>query len=168
MQVSALQSIKIFGLWDQPRKIVTWDDLKSLELSWRVLRTDYKFSAQDLKKIQPDKSEWVARGGIQLSDLPEMTIFPVNPFIDLKRDLAEVWAMSWPVELLVEMGVTFDQLKSRGMNTAIMRVVNLPLKSWVQLKMQPHHIESEEDSAIFDLSMAECKQILQDFGSLNK
>ena len=130
MEINALQSIRLFGLWEQPRCIVNWDDLKALRHSWRTLRTQYEFSAMDLQCIQPDKAEWILRGQLTLHDLPDMLVFPINPYTDMGADIGEVWGMRWPVELQVMMGVTYSHMHSRGMTPEIMSYFNFPLSQW--------------------------------------
>lgn len=160
LRVSALKSIRIFGLWDQPRKIVTWNDIKSY--SWYELRHNLEFMAEELKTLQPDKQEWIKRGNLKLFDLPEMVIFPVNPYEDLHADLAEVWSMQWTVDQWVQMEITYDQMRRRGLNTQIMSMLNLTLSDWAKLKMTSEDV-TQEIADIFNISMSECKQILQDF-----
>lgn len=144
MQVTPAQSIKIFGLWDQPRQMVSWDNLKKLNLSWRRLRMEFQFSAEQLYKINPDKREWVQRGALTLHDLPEMTMFPVNPFLDLNADLAEVWSMRWSADLLADMGVTYAQMKRRGLNPQFMEHLNYSVGGWYMLKFKNRDLHEQE------------------------
>ena len=163
IQVTPLQSVRIFGIWDQPRRYVTWEDLKSLQVSWRTLRLQYDFSADDLHQIQPDKHEWVKRGQLTLHDLPDMTVFPINPYTDMAADLAEVWSMRWSVDTLRAMNVTFDQMQSYGLNPAIMQKMNKSLSHWQALQFGKQHAEKWEDSDIdlvFGLNKSELLTIL--------
>jgi hypothetical protein len=43
-------------------------------------------------------------------------MLPVNPFMHLHANSSEVWSMGWSEEVLKNLGVTYDQLRSKGMN----------------------------------------------------
>ena len=165
--MSPLQSVKIFGFWDQPRRIVMWDDFKTLNLTWHTLRTEYGFTTQQLHTIQSDKREWIIRGGITLHDLEEMSIFPINPFSDLNADLAEVWSMQWSVHELAAMNVTFDQFVDRGITADIVRCFNFPLSAWCELGLKPGHIHNETMARAFGLPYADLVKILEDHALSN-
>ena len=164
LKVSPLQSVKIFGLWDQPRFIVQWDDVK--HLNWSQLRREYGFSPEELRVLQPDKKEWLKRNrGVSLFDLPEMSIFPVNPYDDLNADLAEVWSMRWGVDLWIRMGITYKQMKRAGLTPQIMKLMDLKMNDWVNLKLEPEDVCSEEISGIFGLGVEECQDVIRKFGT---
>lgn len=148
MRVTAQQSVQIFGWWDQPRHVVVWDDLKKLAKSWRQLRNDLKFTADQLHKIQPDKKEWILRGALTLHDLPEMTLFPINPFTDLGADIAEVWSMHWSVDLLACMGVSLLNMRQRGLSAQLMQHFQIPLSGWLKLRLNEKDIQNMSDDEI--------------------
>jgi len=165
MEINALQSVRLFGLWDQPRSVVSWDDLKAFGHSWRMLRTQYEFSATDLKTIQPDKAEWILRGQLTLHDLPDMLVFPINPYTDMGADIGEVWSMGWPVELQVMMGVTYGQMHTRGLTPQIMSYFNFPLSQWQALQFTQSDAEKlheHEVQDIFSISKPELLTITQE------
>ena len=166
LEVSATQSIAIFGWFDQPRKIVAWDDLTKNNWSWRRLRHELGFTPRELYRIQSDKQAWITRGQLTLHDLPDMTIFPVNPFTDMQADLGEVWSMKWQPILLSEMGVNYDQLKARGLSSTIMHHFNFSLSSWFSLGFRKHHamvMTEQETMLVFGMSRPELVQVLADF-----
>ena len=45
----------------------------------------------------------------------------------MQSDLGELWSMGWPSNVLYDMGVTYQQLKERGLNPAIMQHFNFSL-----------------------------------------
>tara|TARA_B100001758_G_scaffold247962_1_gene269292 strand:+ start:23482 stop:24018 length:537 start_codon:yes stop_codon:yes gene_type:complete len=166
LEVSAKQSIAIFGWWDQPRKIVTWDDLTRQNWSWRRLRTELKFTPLELFKLQKDKNAWITRGSLTLHDLPEMTIFPVNPFTDMKADLGEVWSMRWTASQLADMHVTYSEMRDRGLSPQIMSHFNFSLSSWFSLGFRHGDAQKFSDESslmVFGVSQAELVKILSDF-----
>jgi hypothetical protein len=75
VSVSALQSIKVFGFWRQPVLVLSWTDVKNLNLTWRYLRT-LGIDAQSLKNLQPDKNEWVRTSDVTGIHLPELLSGP--------------------------------------------------------------------------------------------
>lgn len=134
IEITAVQSLHIHGLWAQPRTTVAWEDLRISELTWKQLR-DLDFTAQELKDIQSDPGEWITRGKVQLSDLRDMIVFPVNPFSDFRADLSEVWSMKFTINELLKMKVTYHQFRLAGMTDEIMIHFNFSLSQWHSLGM---------------------------------
>ena len=166
MEISALQSIRFYGLWDQPRRVLVWEDITAKCYSWRRLRQEIGLSPTELMRIQPSPQEWVNRGALQLSDLPDMLCFPVNPFTHLHVDLAEVWGMRWSSDLLSQMKVTYDQLRAKGMNVNVMMHFDFTLSQWMNLAFQAHHVELMTDEQVLDLFQMpkyEIVDIIQNF-----
>ena len=164
MELSALQSIRVFGLFDQQRRIFTWDNVKHRCLTWRILRERYMFTALELHTLQPDKSEWVKRGALTLHDMLDMTVFPLNPITDMHADLAELWSMQWTVEELVRMDVTFSQIKMCGLNHHIMMHFGFPLSAWSKLGFDgPAALAMQNDELrlLFGIDQAEVVSILE-------
>jgi hypothetical protein len=163
MELTAARSIAFFGWWDQPRTVLTWDDVKARCLSWRRLRDHYQYEALELQGLQPCKVEWIKRGALTMRDLPEMAVFPINPIVDMHADLAEVWAMHWTPEQMRTMGITFPQMKACGLNCQIMTHFGFSLSAWTQLGLGAEHVlQMHEDEArqVFGLSAAEVAGIV--------
>ena len=112
MELTPSQSVKIFGWWAQPRLTLAWEDIKTNNLSWRHLR-ELGLQPHQLQRVQPDKMQWIQRGGLHPRDILDMTVFPVNPLTDFRVDLAELWNLQCSPEQLLEMNVTFEQLLER-------------------------------------------------------
>lgn len=164
MELSAVQSIRVFGLFDQPRRIFTWDDVKHRCFTWRQLRDRYLFTAAELHALQPDKMEWVKRGALTLHDMLDMTVFPLNPITDMHADLAELWSMQWTAEDLLRMGVTFSQIKTCGLNYRIMLHFGYPLSAWSKLGFDgPAALAMQNDELrlLFGIDQAEVVSILE-------
>ena len=156
----------IFGWWAQPRTVVAWDDVKKMNMHWRQLRTELGFTSEQLARLQPDKSEWVKRCALTLHDMPDMLVFPVNPFTDLGADIAEVWSMRWSIDLLAQMGVTVAQMRARGLSPQIMQHFAVPLSGWQKLGLCAQDVESWSDDdvdAVFNLDRDELSSILQHY-----
>ena len=165
MQVSARDSIRIFGWWDQPRNVLTWSDCKEHGYTWGILRDDLGFAPQQLHVLQKDKVEWVHRGGLRLCDLPEMTMFLVNPLSDMRADIGELCVMQWRVATLASMGVTYAQMVNAGMTPRIMTFFRFPLSDWVLLGLKQTHIEhwtEAEALGAFGVGLGELWAILRD------
>ena len=164
MELNSLQSIRVFGLWDQPRSIFTWDDVKQRCWTWLWLRDRLHFTAEELFTVQPDKSEWVKRGALTLHDMMDMTVFPLNPIDDLHADLAEIWSMKWSAEDLLRMGVNFQQIKRCGLNYSIMLHFNFALSAWSKLGFgvsDAHDMRQDELRILFGLEQNEVVSILE-------
>lgn len=163
--VTAPQSVKIFGYWAQPILTLSWTDVKQHNLTWRQLRA-LGLSADELKRLQPDKTEWIQRGGIQTSDLIDMTTFPVNPLTDFGVDLAELWALRCSASQMAAMGITFEQLLAKGISPQIMGAFAMPLSDWSDLQFSAQHAEamSADDALrVFALPKSELVRILKSF-----
>jgi hypothetical protein len=113
VSLTAVQSVKLFGWWRQPILTLSWNDVKQQHFTWRQLRA-LGIEAAQLKRLQPDKHEWLQRGGIQVSDLLDMTVFPVNPLTDFGVDLAELWSLWYSGSQMAAMGITFDHEQRDG------------------------------------------------------
>lgn len=163
MELSATQSIHFFGWWDQPRTVLSWEDVKARCLSWRKLRDHYGFSVYDLQRLQPDKVEWIKRGALTLHDMSDMAVFPINPIADMHADLAEVWSMHWTPEQMADMGMTFPQMRQSGLNSQIMTHFGFSLSAWIQLGFGSEHVaEMREDEMglVFGMHSAEVANII--------
>jgi hypothetical protein len=161
MEVTAAQSVAIFGWWDQPRRIVTWDDIKAKELTWKQLRR-LRFSSSALKTLQPDKHEWIQRSMLTLHDMVDAIVFPVNPIADMRADLGEVWSMQWTPEQMLAMNVTYNDLLSKGLTIQIMAHFGFPLSIWMQLGFTEQHIKGEDMCKhVFGISEVELRNIMR-------
>ena len=110
--VTALQSIQLFGIFRQPILVLSWQDVKYHNFTWRNLRS-LGLEAEALKQLQPDKNEWLQRGGIQVADLIDMFVFPVNPLTDCGVDLAELWNLRCSTEHVQKVHTSFIDVSIR-------------------------------------------------------
>ena len=165
IKLNAYQSITLFGLARQPVLTLSWADIKRENFTWRELRA-LEVLAEDLKTMQPDKNEWLQRGGVGLEDLKDMIVFPVNPLTDFAVDLAELWKMQCSVDEMLKMGIHYDHLVAKGITPAIMAAFRLPLSSWVDLGFSHIHaacFQSTETKMVFGLENSELVQILSEY-----
>jgi len=163
MELTARESIRFFGMWDQPRTMLAWEDVKSRCCSWRTLRNDFLFSRENLQRLQPDKVEWIKRGALTLHDLVDMSIFPINPISDLHADLAEIWSMQWTPEQMTVMGITYAQMRRSGLNFAIMQRFGFSLQSWSSLQLDARDVKQMSENecvTVFGLPTQEVQDIL--------
>ena len=181
IRLNALQACRIHGWANQLNGSMTtldWADIvKSLEnekgsnMTWKRLRgADCNLKAEQLKTLQPDKNQWINRGLVTLSDVPDMTLFPVNPLIDMNIDLAELWRMMslhhCSCKDLIDMQITFEQLIAKGLTAELMFYFNFTLAEWQSLGMTAKHISKMSESEclnIFALGKQETIDILQKF-----
>lgn len=163
MHITPRASIQIFGWWDQPHSVLMWSDVKNLNLTWRRLREEFEFTPNQLFSLQPDKQEWILRGSLRWSDLPEMSMFPVNPLSDMRVDIGELCTQQWTNETLSSMGVSYKQMTEFGMTPAIMAFYRFPLSGWVSLGLQAEHTRTWSDReaiATFGLGVPELCRII--------
>lgn len=163
--MTALQSIKLFGILKQPIMVLSWQDVKYHNFTWRNLRA-LGLEARALQQLQPDKHEWLQRGGIQVADLTDMVVFPVNPLTDFGVDVAELWQMRCSASTFVSMGITFDHLTAKGITPQIMVAFALPLSDWTDLGFSLQHAEAmsaEDCQLVFGIQKSEFEQMLRTF-----
>lgn len=160
-----MQSVRIFGWWAQPRVTLGWEDIKATEKTWGELR-GLGIGAEDLKRLQPDKMEWIQRGGVRLDDMRDMRVFPVNPIVDFRADLAELWKMAPTAQELHDMQVNYQQLVKRGLSPSIMFYFGFELSDWHLLGLDTYQVSqwSETDTKkVFGIGKHETCNILADF-----
>ena len=163
MYITPRISIQIYGWFDQPQSVLIWSDVKRLQLTWRQLRDNYECTAQQLQLLQPDKLMWINRAGLKLLDLPDMTMFPVNPLTDMRADIGELLHTQWDHETLLAMGVTYEQMVKFGMTPRIMAFFRFSLSAWVALSLEARHTVTWTDAdtmPIFGLGHLEIQKIL--------
>ena len=163
--LTSSQSVSLFGWFKQPILTLCWDDVKQNNFTWRQMRT-LGLSQEQLRAVQPDKQEWVQRGGLQLSDIADMTIFPVNPLTDFGADLAELWNMKSSSQQLRQMGISFDNLLTKGLSAQIMHAFGFPLSGWTEIGFKHTHaakMSEHEAQLVFGLPKVELVNILQKF-----
>lgn len=163
--LTGAQSVSLFGWFRQPILTLCWDDVKQNNFTWRQMRA-LGITPQQLHAVQPDKQEWIQRGGLQLGDMSDMTIFPVNPLTDFGADLAELWNMGCSSQQLRKMGVTFDHLITKGLSAQIMHAFALPLSAWTDVGFRHTHaikMSEAEAQLVFGLSKDELVKIMQNF-----
>lgn len=167
VQVSAIQSVSLFGWLKQPILTLSWNDVKYHHFTWRQLRS-LGLAAETLQKLQPDKHEWLQRGGIQVSDLVDMTVFPVNPLTDFGVDLAELWQLRCSAPTLASMGITVDQLIAKGLTPEIMAAFAFSLSDWLELGFglaHTHTLTNDDCLRVYMLEKKELLRLLQTFGA---
>lgn len=163
--LKAVQSIALFGWWRQPILTLAWSDVKQHCFTWRQLRA-LGLEPATLRRLQPDKHEWLQRGGIQVADLLDMTVFPVNPLTDFGVDLAELWGLRCSAARMAAMGITFEHLQAKGITPQIMAAFQLTLSDWSELGFGEAHARAmpEDDcTRVFALSQPELVRIVQSF-----
>lgn len=165
------QSVRLYGLIKQPRSTLDWTDVIQENFTWRFLRV-VGLSAEQLKTMQPDKTQWLQRGLVLLEDIPDMLVFPVNPLLDYKADIAELWRMMTNTKCtsddLFKTGIRFEQLVKRGMNPEIMFHFQFTLCEWLELGMKTEDVQkmtSDQCENVFSLDKDEVVHIVRTFGS---
>lgn len=165
IEITSWQSVNLFGWFKQPTMTLCWTDVKTHSFTWRQLRA-LEIQPEQLKSVQPSVAEWLQRGGIQITDIPDMTVFPVNPLTDFGVDLSELWSLNCDCATMKRMGITYDHLLDKGITPQIMAAFNMPLGSWVELGFSTQHascLSDAESMIVFALSHAELLNILLTF-----
>ena len=163
--LTSAQSVSLFGWFKQPVFTLCWDDVKQNNFTWRKMRA-LGLQPEQLRAVQPDKQEWIQRGGLQLGDITDMTIFPVNPLTDYGADLAELWSMQCNPQKLRQMGVCFDDLIAKGLSVQLMHAFSMPLSGWTEIGFRHTHagkMSDQESQLVFGLPQDEVVKIMHAF-----
>jgi hypothetical protein len=143
--------------------MLSWDDIKERNLSWKYLRSTLEFTPEELQRVQPDKLEWICSQRITIADCKDAMILKINPLTDMLCDLGEMWKLmsrdGVSVEDLSNMGVNFTQMKHRGLTPEIMFYFDLPITDWMILGMQVEDLTIEH-TRVFQLPLDEIKYIV--------
>jgi hypothetical protein len=165
VEISPYQSICLFGWLRQPILTLSWQDVKANNFTWRQLRGQ-GLTPEQLKTVQPLVKEWIQRGGIQLADIPDMTVFPVNPLTDFGVDLAELWELKCDVAMMRRMGISYDDLLDKGLTPQIMKAFGFTMGGWVELgfgEEQAAVLLEDEARLVFNVGRAELISIMRSF-----
>jgi len=147
--ISARKSVSLLGWWRQPILTLSWNDVKYHHFTWRQVRL-VELGVDMLMKLQTDKHEWLQRGCIQVSDLLDMTVFPVNPLTDFGVDLAELWQLQCTPSKMASMGITMDHLLAKGMSLEIIAAFAFSL-NWDSAKLTQANFHQRSVSKYFSL-----------------
>lgn len=165
LSLTPRQSIKIFGWFNQPSLTIAWSDVKEKTLTWNGLRK-LGFSAVELKRLQPEKMAWIQRGGVRLIDMPDLLVFPVNPFRDFRADVAEVWECKFSAQQLLEMGVNYTDFVQAGLSPLIMQHFQFSLRDWLDFGFSQndvHKLTDDEIVAVFHVQRKDLVSISTNF-----
>ena len=165
VEITPWQSVRLFGWLRQPTMTLCWTDIKQHAFTWRQLRA-LDIEPEQLKTIQPSVAEWIQRGGILITDIPDMTVFPVNPLTDFGVDLSELWSLKCDCGTMKRMGITYEQLIDKGITPQIMAAFNMPLSSWVDLGFNQQHanlLSDTESIHVFSVPQKELRNIIMTY-----
>jgi len=131
VQLTPRQSTQIFG-WFNPRPTLSWDDVLRLRLSLDTLIA-YRLRAADLATVQPDPAQWVQHAHAGLKHARFLLPLGANPFVHFGADLADVIGMRLTLGEMLQMGVTYEQLKRYGLTDRTEEMFRLDEIEWEML-----------------------------------
>jgi hypothetical protein len=85
--------------------------------------------------IQPDILEWVRVKHVGFRDVPSMTMFPLHPIKHLHGNISSIVEYGYSTDVLLQLGITYLDLRVIHMDDHWMKAMNLPVKDWKQLGM---------------------------------
>lgn len=148
IELTAGQAVTIHG-WLNPMTRLTWNQvLLKPKLSFDVLKS-YNLSDAALFRLQPDLSTWIREGRACLKDCPHMKQWSAHPIRDFKADLADIVLMRWSAEVLVSMGVTYDDLVKIGLLPESMGMFKYTLMMWASIGFMREHAEGIPPPVLF-------------------
>ena len=131
VDLTARQSVLIFGWWNPRRKLV-WSDVLKVKLTLDKL-ISIGLQAPDLMLMQPDPVEWVKHTGASLKHARFMQAWGANPFVHFNADLADVLSMKPTCVEMVRMNINHEQLVEKGMNELTEKMFKFDEEEWGML-----------------------------------
>jgi len=163
VNLSAVQSVTIHGLWN-PKPVLMWSDVQqNPSLTWRYL-LNIGLNKTSLMKLQPIGSEWLLlHGRVHLADIPEMSAWCLHPIRDMGCTLADMLQLQWSADMMTRMCVTYDQLVAIGMNSQTMALFGFTLLQWMHMDFTRQHVllmSEQETITAFNMTHSQLLQSL--------
>lgn len=145
------QAVTIHG-WLNARQALMWADVLGAkkDLTFQKL-LGYNISEQDLYILQPDLQAWIRTERATLEDCPKMRAWDAHPIRDFKADLADIVRMRWPHDVLIRMGVDYDELLGLGLTPETMNLFAFTLMMWASLGFRRTHADNMSGNTLFRL-----------------
>lgn len=147
------QAVTIFG-WLNPKTTLTWSDVMSNDwLTFRFLTQTAKILPSRLHQIQPDGRTWIKCRKAELGDCPDMyDHWKMHPIHDFHADLADLIAVKWPADVMLKLGLTYDNLLDVGLTTSTMSLFNhMTLASWAKVGLEKRHVHPMHEQSLVSL-----------------
>ena len=154
--LSDAQQLRVYGLFTLS-KFLHWSVVVENKLLFRWLVGSVRLTPTQLHELQPDVSEWVAAGLVNMGDCCNMSMWPLNPLTHLCVHLDKCIGLKPPV--LKSYGVTFLQMQNAGLSPPFMRIFHFPLSDWWLLGLRPADMSGmtpQDTQRLFSKSMTEC------------
>lgn len=136
LRLTAGQAVFLHG-WLTPKRSLTWADVQSCPAMTLDNLLDARIPLAALHQLQPDPSAWVRAGRATLVDCPTMAPWGAHPVRDFGAELADLVELRWPVELMLDVGLTYHDLVEIGLSFSNMRLFSwIRLLGWAQLGLR--------------------------------
>jgi len=133
IQITAGQAVSIHG-WIRARRNLTWGDILADENMMFQGLLGYNLTETQLHMLQPELEAWIKAGRAKLMDCPRLSsLWGAHPIKDFRADLADMVNMKWGSDVLMKMGVTYQDLLSLGITPETMNLFGFTLMMWSTL-----------------------------------
>jgi hypothetical protein len=146
------QSVLIYGWWS-PKRTLTWKEVCSTAHITVKLLCDVGITPRELMVIQPDIHEWIVFKNVTFTDVPFMTVFPLHPFKHLHGNIASLVEFRYTVDTLVELDITYLELRAVHMDDNWMKAMDLSLSEWNRLGMKVRDLQESTCLTVFGKTM---------------
>eukprot|EP00961_Rhodomonas_salina_P159698 2150710-Rhodomonas_salina.1 len=137
VQLSHGQVLKVYGFFASTT-LLSWSDVVARSLSFRFLHRTACLTAAQLHRIQPSAVAWVEKGLVDLQDVPDMLLWPLNPIVDLHTPVDRLLGM--PSDTLAKSWVTYQHLLDSGLTADIMPLFHFSLAEWQKVGLTAEHV----------------------------
>ncbi len=144
------QAVSIHG-WMRARQTLNWGDVIMNESLTFARLLGFNVPEQELYVLQPDVQAWIRASKATLQDCPRMRPWDAHPIRDFKADLADIVGAHWPNDLLIRMGVTYDDLLGLGLTPETMNLFGYTLMMWASVGFRRTHAEVIPPNTLFRL-----------------
>jgi hypothetical protein len=137
--LTPVQSCNLHG-WLNPRRMLTWDSIKSTPGITLGRCLQQGITANQLKDLQPDIKMWIKHKQVSFADVPFMAEWPLHPVSHLKGNIGDLAGMHYSPLLMRSLGITYDYMRDvLKMDDEWMRYMRYTPSDWVIMGFTQQH-----------------------------
>lgn len=149
IKLTAEQCAQLYGFLSTKPRILRWSDVieKGSGITFRKC-VDAKVDIAKLYNMQCDLQQWIHYEKVTVDDCGDLAPWRPNPFLDFQCHVGDLIMRKHVLThaVLVRGGVTFELLWDRfGLTPAVMAMVRYTPEQWIELGLQPKHVEALGD-----------------------
>ena len=151
LRLTAGQAVFVHG-WLAPKRTLSWADVQASPGMTLDFLLDARLPVAALHQLQPDPAAWIRLGRATLPDCPSMGAWGAHPVRDFGAELADLVELRWPVDVMLAVGLTYQDLVGIGLSFSNMRLFSwIRLLGWAQLGLRREHVRDVPEPVLVRL-----------------